>query len=253
MAYSEHYRPQGVSHERLKKWIATSLIIHGIIFSLLFVKETFFPGEPIRYIPTLRVDLVGLPDILKKDLENIPPKKSEINQGKTQTQDEKPAPQELVFKTKSKKQRQEEEKIMENKRQDKMKSALQRIKALQKIKDSTQENVVIKGNLISPGTQVTGEAREAAEAGYLDAVHERLKLNWTLPPWLQRKNLNARVRIFINSRGRIDQLRFEQESGEPAFDNAIRQTLLKSEPFPLPPTEIGRVIKANGILLGFPL
>src|SRR4051794_32137306 len=44
-----------------------SVVTHlGLVF-LFVVKNVIFPGKPLTYIPSLRVDLVGLPDQLKNE------------------------------------------------------------------------------------------------------------------------------------------------------------------------------------------
>src|SRR4051812_39815872 len=48
-----------------------SLGAHGSILLFILIKSVFFPGQPIPYIPALRVDMVGLPDVLKRDLGKL--------------------------------------------------------------------------------------------------------------------------------------------------------------------------------------
>src|SRR5690242_2494332 len=57
------------------KW---SLGAHALLILAVLVKSFIFPGKPIPYIPTLKVDLVGLPDVLKKDLAHS--KQAQLNQ-----------------------------------------------------------------------------------------------------------------------------------------------------------------------------
>jgi hypothetical protein len=49
-----------------------SVAFHVALVFLVITKNLVFPGESIPYVPTLRVDIVGLPDILKKDLNKVP-------------------------------------------------------------------------------------------------------------------------------------------------------------------------------------
>src|SRR3954469_10400830 len=51
--------------------LRVSLIAHGALLFFVLIKSVFSPGEPIPYIPALRVDMVGLPDVLKKDLSQL--------------------------------------------------------------------------------------------------------------------------------------------------------------------------------------
>lgn len=54
----------------LRIGVVVSASLHVLAFLFFTVKGTFFPHES-RYIPTLRVDVVDLPEILKKDKEKI--------------------------------------------------------------------------------------------------------------------------------------------------------------------------------------
>jgi len=48
-----------------------SMLIHSALLMLVLLKSVFLPGKPVLIAPVLRVDLVGLPDHLAKDLKNI--------------------------------------------------------------------------------------------------------------------------------------------------------------------------------------
>src|SRR4051794_951590 len=47
------------------KW---SIFGHVLLMLTVIAGHLVFPGKPTPYVPTLRVDLVALPDVLKKDL-----------------------------------------------------------------------------------------------------------------------------------------------------------------------------------------
>lgn len=244
-----------------------SVILHGSVIVILLLKALVFPGKPIPYIPTLRVDVVGLPDVLKRDLNKLanspPPKAIADALKKTETEikkakehksvvKEKADPHEMVLKPKVEATKE---------RQKKLKSALDRIKALNKIgaldskvpSTDTRPSAVVKGNMISKGTSLSGDARESAEPNYLDQVRDRLQQNWALPIWLSRQNYSAQVQIYINRDGTLSRYAFIKPSGNPQFDEAIKRTLTESQPFAQPPAELHGPLLANGILIGFPL
>lgn len=50
-----------------------SVILHVLFLVSVLFKALVFPSQPKPYIPSLRVDMVALPDVLKKDLQNLPP------------------------------------------------------------------------------------------------------------------------------------------------------------------------------------
>src|ERR1035437_4339097 len=53
----------------LNKGLRWSLICHLSLVVAIVVKSLIFPSDVKPFIPSLRVDLVGLPDNLKKELE----------------------------------------------------------------------------------------------------------------------------------------------------------------------------------------
>ena len=234
-----------------------SLFVHFAIFIAIFIKCMIFPDKPLIYIPTLRVDLVGLPDILKKDLSKYSklPANSQLDQAlKNAETDAKnikavpPAtPDEMIFKPQSPVERLAREK--------KLKNALARIKALNKIdaESTTKSAPLIKGNAISKGTSLSADARESAQTSYFDMLRERLREYWSLPVWIARQNYSAQVQIFIDARGKLYSYRFIKLSGNAQFDDAVKRTITESQPYPQPPESMITSLLSNGILVGFPL
>ena len=254
-----------------------SVFLHFALIALVLLKSIVFPGRAVPFIPTLRVDIVGLPDVLKKDLAGLPKtsgsldqiqkaldkadqelkqakeqaKKQEVALKKADKNVEKARSDEMVLKPKP---------VSETKaREKKLRGALDRIKALEKIasevsaKPQAQRGVLIKGNAISHGTSLSGDAKESASASYYDALRSRLQENWALPVWLARQNLSAQVQIFVDARGRLRSFKFLKFSGNAQFDNFVKQSLNESQPYPSPPEELTSSVLVDGILVGFPL
>ncbi len=137
-----------------------------------------------------------------------------------------------------------------------LRAAMDRIKALSKLhadtdtdSDKDQAAPPIKGNKISKGNSLDGDAKESDSANYYDTVRAKLQENWALPIWLSRQNLSAQIEITIDSHGQVREFRFAKPSGNAQFDAAVKKTLQDSQPFPAPPEEL----LMNGILIGFPL
>jgi outer membrane biosynthesis protein TonB len=240
-----------------------SLIAHAVILVLLIIKGLVFPGKPIAYVPALRVDLVGLPDILKKDLNKLSkiPAPPDIEKALKEA-DEKIKEEAEPKATKEKSPAKAEDEIGLKKKQavareKKLRSALDRIKALNKIQEeeTPQKKVsaIVKGNLVSKGTSLSPDAKESMQSNYLDILRDKLLENWELPVWLARQKLDAQVLLFIDSRGRVKGLKFVKTSGNGKFDDEVRHTIAASQPLPAPPDGISEDIVSNGILVGFPL
>lgn len=254
----------------VKQSLKWSAIGHLVLLLVMVIQSLIFPGKPIHYVPTLRVDLVGLPDILKKDLPSVskdlslpskvPPPKALPTKDTTEkvkpaskTVNEAPHPDEMVIKANAKNAKASEKGLEKKNR-----TALERLKALAKIQDfseqQTGQGVKIKGNKLSPGTSLTGDAKEALQNSYLDLLRDHLNENFRLTPWLDRqKSLTAKIRIFFDAKGTLRRYKFEKFSGNPQFDEAVKRAVQDSQPFPFPPEDLQSVALNQGILLGFPL
>lgn len=250
MARSERPHYLSITPEidsRLKRALKISLIVHSAFLFTVVTKEAFFPSKPVLYIPSLRVDLVALPDQLKKDLNKPKPLPGEDKQKPT-------------TKTKSKATEVADPGAMATKpapsdsRKKKIQGALARIKALERISsESEPEPKKLKGNFLSKGTSQAGEARESAMTNYYEEAVDQVRRNWELPPWLARKGLSAQVRIAVDQQGKVIQLVFVKPSGDAQFDDAVKASIMKAQPFPMPPQEVRSVVMGSGFVLGFPL
>ena len=252
------------SDDTLSKGLKWSFIAHGVFFFVIILKSLVFPSQAPPYIPSLRVDVVGLPDILKKDLAKVS-KATEQSQLDAKKAEERQAEKELkpkiVKAAKIKEMADPNEVVLKPKQQSKkdardkkLKNALARIKALEKISDEpAPKAVVVRGNAVSKGTSLSGDAKETSDSAYFDAVRNRLLESWALPVWIARQNLSAKVKIYIDARGRVHGMEFIKTSGNPQFDSAVKKAIADSDPFPVPPTELINFVLVNGITFGFPL
>jgi TonB family protein len=255
-----------------------SVIVHIAFILFILVKSLVFPGDAVPVPPSLRVDIVGLPDMLKKDKVALPPAPEQkidklqeqlkaaeeaaksskpIQIPKTPLQ-EQAAPDEMVQNPKKAKTNAKETAKERADRERKLKSALDRIKSLSKITDEEPKNTgatgaLVKGNRISKGVSLSAEARESMEVSYYDVLREHLQQRWELPAWLARQHLSAKVQLHLDARGRVTQLLFLKGSGNAQFDDEVKKAIQNSQPFPLPPEEIARSLSLNGVTVGFPL
>ncbi|OFZ83371.1 MAG: hypothetical protein A2583_16135 [Bdellovibrionales bacterium RIFOXYD1_FULL_53_11] len=244
--------PKHPSERLFKRGLRISLVAHAAVMLIVVLKSIILPGKPVFFAPTLRVDIVGLPDVLKKDLGKITraagtTQETAATAGKRKAK-ETADPDELVFK--ASKDREKDAK----KREKKLKNALARIKALDKIADEKPKaGYMVKGNRLSGGTSLSGEARESMRASYYDTVRDQLQDNWALPVWVARQQFSAQVQINIDSRGKVRSYKFLKLSGNVQFDDAVKRAISESQPFPAPPQELLESLLFDGILVGFPL
>lgn len=231
---------------QMKRYFALSLALHLLLFFYILIKTAFFPSAPIEYIPSLRVDLVALPDFKKN--EQVTPKTAEA-ESKTAPKPETKTPKMAIEDegdiTLSKKKSKKETAA------DKRKAALERIKALERVKALAGTD--IKGNKISKGTALTGAAKASLEAHYLDKLVDQVRINWELPKWLREQSLSAQVIVRIDSTGGMKSMQFVKPSGSEQFDAEVRRAIMETIPFAPPPPELAGQMASDGVKLGFPL
>ena len=256
------------SHDnQLGRALRISTYLHVALLLFLMIKNWVLPSEPKFLAPSLQVDLVSLPQNLKKDVPSPTIPVAEQSESPAASPHAVPAPIERVeapsihpneMVLHPKRAKPSSTKHQANKdREKRIHGALARIKALNKIGGNEKPGLRVAqpltGNQLSRGTSQSGDAREAAISGYDQALRDRLIQNWALPVWLSRQNLSARVQLFLDGRGNIRNFKFLKRSGSEQFDLAVRKTLEDSQPFPPPPEEVRSWIQSEGVTLGFPL
>lgn len=267
--------------DQLGKAIKWSFSLHGAVAVFAIFKSLVFPSAPVMLAPSLRVDMVGLPDILKKDLSRVSkalPKQGleeKLNEAAENVKrikasappvEEVAKPDDMVLNPKKiakkdlptdDKKEKAAEKAEDKKREQKLQSALARIRALEKVKDESDEEsdeaVIIRGNQASKGASLSGDAKESAQNGYFDIVRDRLVDFWSLPAWLSRQKLSAHVVIRIDPAGNIFATKIIKSSGNIQFDDAILATIRDAQPLPRPPKDLQNSLRDDGITVGFPL
>ncbi|RYZ82311.1 MAG: cell envelope integrity protein TolA [Proteobacteria bacterium] len=109
----------------------------------------------------------------------------------------------------------------------------------------------IKGNVLSPGTELTG-LNKLQHDNYLGDLDQQIKQNWFLPQWLSKKPLRAQVRLKLDEKGQIISRDIALSSGNSSYDDLALDTIDKSAPFPPPPEKFVSIVGVNGLLIGFP-
>jgi outer membrane biosynthesis protein TonB len=240
-----------VQENLLKRALRLSIALHTALLLTLAIREFLLPVTPREYLPSLRVDLVGLPEN-KRNVLPVPaatpaavtaPPAPAAQTAEIPTATDKGDLSIVKKKSKSKK---------EKEAQKRLKQALDRIRAIERIKMLAGGDEV-KGNSVSKGSALTGEAKQALETSYFDVILERVRTYWELPKWLQGQNRSAKVMIYLDGQGQLRSFQFVQVSGSESFDSEVKRTLQAAAPFPVPPAALASDISKQGILLGFPL
>lgn len=247
----------------LSPGVILSFCLHSALVSLLLFKATFFSSEKLAYDTAVRVDLVALPDKVQPQLTE--PTQPEAKPAPAPTPVPTPKPEPVVEKKPEplpKKQTPDQDAIkLQKDIKKKQNSALDKLKAmeaLEKIKEDVkkdqtkkQANAPVKGNILNPGTSLTG-LNKVQEQTYLNRLDSHIKSNWALPQWLANKNYRAQIRVQFDENGRIVARQVVKSSGNPTYDEMALATIDKSVPFPAPPEKFTAIFKVDGVLIGFP-
>ena len=240
-----------------------SLAFHGAVVLLIILSQWVLPGEALPILPTLRVDLVGLPDQTKSE-QILPGKAEELRQAedqakRVQTPDlssipipkSKPEDQDtgpaLQVRSDAKKESPKKD------RRNQLLASLNRIKSLQKIQADDRPGTPVAGNRVSRGTSLSADALQAMQSTYFDLVRDRLQEHWSLPIWLSRQNFSAQIQLTIDGSGRVKFLRWLKRSGNDSFDQFVQRAVQDAQPFDRPPSEVVSLVESRGIQVGFPL
>lgn len=262
---------KAVSDQGLSKGIKISIILHVVLLIVIVLYQSYSTPKVINYIPSLKVDLVGLPDLKKNDAgaEGLADKGPEKEVAKTKPVEQPKPVEKKVEEPKPVAKVPEKvvplKKVETKKKVDVQKeanAALKRLEALAKLQEKMEkeENAkskkgktsIRKGNFVSHGGSIIGAA-EGMSDPYLDGVLTTLRNNWNLPVWLTKKNLSAQVIVFLDSKGNLKNYILKKESGNKQFDTYVIKALKQSEPFGAPPEKWKDALSEDGLLIGFPL
>lgn len=245
-------RPSSLTVEDpfFKRAVVISVFLHLMIY----VGSVWLPWVPflkgrrgeVRYMPTVRVDLVALPD---KTYREIKETTEEIRKIEDAVRDLKKENGELTLRQKEELKWQEKIKLKRG-----AKSAIERLKALQALEKrlkTAKKEAERKGNVVSAGASLPSAGKEMVLDAYRSQVVEKVKLRWALPPWLRKQSdLSGEIVLFLNPDGGI--IRTEiVTSGVQEFDSYMNQALEEALPFPSVPEELRREARYDGISITF--
>lgn len=79
--------------------------------------------------------------------------------------------------------------------------------------------------------------------GYIDRLRTGINSAWEKPPSLQGKLFRATVRFFVNSRGKIEDVRITKSSGNKIFDKSVIDAFVRFVSIGPPPNAHGYRVK----------
>ncbi|MEW6058256.1 MAG: TonB C-terminal domain-containing protein [Bdellovibrionota bacterium] len=241
------------------KAIRMSIAIHAILAIVAVFTGVLFPRDAAKFTPSIRVDIVDIPDFAKRDLNKYT--LDDMNSLDKRLTEASKGAKKLLKDARSSKPEQEPDasdamvlkKVKPSGSNDLLKSAIDRIKAIAQIESEVKKadhkkKVIPKGNVKSEGDSLTGENTGETNV-FLTRLQGRLRDNWNLPVWLSQQNLDAKVVIFLDRQGYVKHTVFAKNSGNKQFDDYVLKTIRMSQPFGTPPGEV----MDGGVTLGFPL
>lgn len=239
----------------ITKDLGVSLLIHGAILGLVFVKNPFFSSQPLEWPEAIRVDLAELPDKIRPQEAAPLPEEKKPDPLPLPN----PAPAELPPKD-TKVDLPSQPKVDKSSidlLKKKQKAAFDRLKglsALERIRDDvTQETLKkqpIKGNQVSPGSDPKG-IQKLQLMNYTRSLDRHLKSFWALPEWLAKAKLKAKAKVFLSSDGQVIGRELIESSGQVDFDKSVLETIDRSNPLPAPPENLTEKLRVDGITIEF--
>lgn len=234
--------------ESLKRYLLISLGAHVAFVLAMLVNTYVFPREPIELVSAIRVDMVDLPDkLVDREVVETPKPvpvapKAEV---KPEPKVEKPPEKAVNL------ERKQNDALAKLKQESAIEKLQKEVESENKKKPAPPAAATFKGNQITTGTELRGLAR-AQHDQYVGSLERVVRGNWALPEWLANKNLKAQVRIKVNAKGEVVDIKLIKPSGNPSFDENVMMTVQKSSPLPPPPERLEILLRNEGIVLGFP-
>lgn len=235
-----------------RRWLFLSSLVHVvlILFILLFNKASFM--RPVLMMSAggmgsaISVDVVGLPNILKKDIETF-----------SQAADEKAKPDDMVLRDKEKISSEKKSLIQKLRRSLSSESTyLKKVAVIKGLKRSEPGKATGVGTGTGTG-QGTGSGEGSTDSAqlqanpYFNTVKELIRSYWQVPTWMNAEGLNTQITIKIGINGELSDIQITKPSGNSDFDKLAYQAVRDSAPFTPPPLAVKDLVQ-NGVVLSFP-
>ncbi len=103
-----------------------------------------------------------------------------------------------------------------------------------------------------PGGQTSGAKGGAVIGLFIQRIREEISSNWKIPQTIPTEgDLRTEVLFRMDENGRVYDVRVENPSGNPAFDDFCVKAIYKAAPLTPPPPELLEVAKTEGVKVSF--
>ena len=253
---NDYYEIDGQWNDEFKSSLMLSIAIHVffllgfVVFSWMLKSEKDNSIEVIK--SSVRVDVVGMPKFTIQELRQMQKESGQSTITSDVKEDVKIEKNDIVIEKKATKI-DLSGMLKKYSEQDSIDTS----KKAKKKKRIDLSKVIYEGNQVSSGSSLTGDASEGDLTPfheYVQKIPDFVRPYWKLPSFLLEQELTCRVRIFINSAGRVIKMELYESSGNSDYDNRALDAIKAAMPLPAP--EQGAVanrLVSNGVILGFPL
>lgn len=251
-----------------------SFCVHAILvfcFMGKWVIDNYWPTPELdkHRLPkkSIRVDIVGLPDIklhdlykvdLTKEAQPTPPPVAKEEKKETPPPPPEASKDAMVLPGKDapKAEPSAKQRLAELQKSIRAEARRQEVlakfkKDVEKTDDDGDKRPQLGGNIISKGGSVQGDiANEADEFTALIQTHVRKF--WRAPPWAAGQNYKTRLLVKLSPTGRVLSKQVIKSSGRSEFDASALEAVEAASPFPPAPEFLKRIVLQEGIECGFP-
>lgn len=238
-----------VSWSALKRASFWSFFLHGSLLLFVFLYTwisgwELFERHQEKIEPALRVDIVSLPDIQKKDLKDLTPSLPNPEPPPPEKMEEKKAPERSEIAIKP----QVRETINRMRAVEMIKEKLAKVDDKKKDAPPSQP---IKGNKVAVGNSLNAPARIDASSWNAHVLSLANSL-WELPPHLKsQKRLYAVAILYVGANGMVLNAIIEKSSQNIEYDGQVKNVITQLTQLPPPPEDIAAIVRTRGVVLRF--
>ena len=257
-----------------KSYLFLSVAFHLTLLALIYFSSNLFDiafdfkKEDVLIREFVQVDLVGMPKLtiqeLKEKVPSIDHSKIALKSFKDTPEDSNESDQKEISLGNKKKSLNDFFQKMSSKSVNNQATInSKKGKTRQNTKGRAQSGrfkelarLALEGNKISRGSVVVGESAGFSQSDYalyLSSIPAQVRPFWKLPSYLRDEGLKARLKIRIDSKGRVISLEMLESSGNEEFDQRAFKAVREVKIFTAPSPGIREFLAIRGVILGFPL
>ena len=236
-----------------KRWFLVSASFHlTLIFAILISASIYrFMSRPVLIsggignAEPINIDVVGLPNVLKKDLPLL---NKTVAEAKTPKKEEMVVPDKKAEKNNKKIAEKKSNLIAKVKESvEEEQNYLTKIKIIKGLKE--QKGIAGGTSTASTGIAVSSDAVPASP--YFQTIKEYVRNYWKIPNWINAEGLNTLITLKVAEDGSISDLTVSKASGNAEFDDLAFNSVKNAAPFPPPPISVRETLE-SGVILSFP-